>query len=179
MPASSISHDDVICTNYVRRDSALVEASDFPKASILPTRSASQQHSVRFRTNAAVREIENIGDSNENQVSDLWYSHKEFESIKSSSRHSLELLTSGRALEGDDHTMRGLECRTPAGYERRKRNKFDAVCAVLDEQDRQYMLGIQDPEAIAEAYILESEHCVEDALDQGMADEEDASGLMY
>mmetsp|Transcript_176 Transcript_176/g.427 ORF Transcript_176/g.427 Transcript_176/m.427 type:complete len:202 (+) Transcript_176:76-681(+) len=126
--------------------------------------------------------IQNLLLNEQQDVSRIWYSQKEFARIRDLMGHDVELLTTGRVVEGDEYTMRGLESWTRAGYERKRRNKTSALYAVLDEQERQHRLRKQntkkknDPEAsLARMYNLETKECIEDALDQGIIDEEDAS----
>eukprot|EP00540_Astrosyne_radiata_P015241 CAMPEP_0116843118 /NCGR_PEP_ID=MMETSP0418-20121206/11906_1 /TAXON_ID=1158023 /ORGANISM="Astrosyne radiata, Strain 13vi08-1A" /LENGTH=179 /DNA_ID=CAMNT_0004473827 /DNA_START=60 /DNA_END=599 /DNA_ORIENTATION=- len=174
MPAGAITYDEVLYTGLDRHDSALIEKTELAKPiTPQPPTGADGKSKVQFASKVRLVRIEHINEMIHEQVSEIWYSSAEFMEIRTKNDRCLELLTTGKAVEDEDHTMRGLECRTQAGYERRRRNKRNALYAVLDEQERQRKSGTLDPEVIAGVYLLESEHCTEDALEQGIVDEEE------
>jgi hypothetical protein len=69
-----------------------------------------------------------------------------------------------------NHCTRGLEYRTKCGGRRRQQNKMNAMAAVLDEQERQRILGIDDDVTLSNVYIRSSAHCAEEAHALGMQD---------
>mmetsp|Transcript_33349 Transcript_33349/g.76827 ORF Transcript_33349/g.76827 Transcript_33349/m.76827 type:complete len:182 (+) Transcript_33349:33-578(+) len=179
MPAGANLYDNefLATAGLFQSDSALIEKTESFLATKSPTHE--QRHpttpckQVRFHGMVQVSEIVHIKDMGD-EIRDIWYSTREFVAIRESNYEDLSLILSGKVLEGNDYTMRGLETRTQAGYERRKRNKVHGWMAVLEEQARQDRDAICDPESMAQIYQLETEHCREDALEQGMMDEEDA-----
>ena len=116
-----------------------------------------------------------------NEVSACWFSKAEYNSFKRNSLVTLQLNRAGELAANDnnpEHTMRGLECRTRECTDSRRLLRFQAAAAVFNEQARQQDLGIQDPEALSEAYHSLSWHSMYDAHTQGMADEQDAQALL-
>ncbi|KAL3914407.1 MAG: hypothetical protein SGILL_006114 [Bacillariaceae sp.] len=61
--------------------------------------------------------------------------------------------------EGEGEDPRGLEHKVPRGNKARMRNRYQAMDAVLDEQDRQWENERKDPEYIAQIYRQSSAHC--------------------
>ena len=110
----------------------------------------------------------------------VWYRREEYLMMKRQNRHCIKMVLSGRAAEGPDYTLRGLEHSTRIGSQRRKRNRDIGVATVLEEQDYQRELGVRDPDGIAEAYTMETEHCRLEAAEQGEYDRGDVDGeLVY
>eukprot|EP00540_Astrosyne_radiata_P014846 CAMPEP_0116844340 /NCGR_PEP_ID=MMETSP0418-20121206/12613_1 /TAXON_ID=1158023 /ORGANISM="Astrosyne radiata, Strain 13vi08-1A" /LENGTH=202 /DNA_ID=CAMNT_0004475241 /DNA_START=52 /DNA_END=660 /DNA_ORIENTATION=+ len=166
------------------------DASLISKTETLLKKSKKEKRRVRFHIALEeVHEIQRIHEiillddhdnDGEGDISSIWYSQKEFADILDEIDHDLELLTTGQVLEGEQYSMRGIESRTQAGYERKQRNKENALYAVLDEQDRQQhrrrrQTRCSREEALARVYVLETTECMEDALEQGLMDEEDAA----
>jgi len=72
-------------------------------------------------------------------------------------------------------TLRGMEYRTKKGCESRRRNKYTATHAVLNEQELQTVCGSFDDEAIRSVYQSHgSERCAIAANKLGMQDAKDA-----
>ena len=78
-------------------------------------------------------------------------------------------MKTGQFREGE-HSFRGLEHKLREGYHQRRANKFNGLNAVLEEQDRQYAMGMTRPEAIAEKYRRVSLNAMETAFVVGMRD---------
>ena len=86
------------------------------------------------------------------------------------------MTTSTQCLnESVEHCTRGLEYRTPEGSQKRQANKWNAIEAVLDEQQRQREECINDDETISSVYKSVSFQCQKEALERGLADAEAAS----
>jgi hypothetical protein len=79
--------------------------------------------------------------------------------------------------ETEEHCPRGLEYRTPLGSQKRQANKWTAIEAVLDEQQRQQVEGIDDDEYLSHVYKHAVPHCQQEALERGLADAEAVSNL--
>jgi hypothetical protein len=71
----------------------------------------------------------------------------------------------------EQHCFRGLEYRTREGELERRRNKWNALNAVLDEQDRQRSLGICNDKLLRQIYQTESKMCQQQAIQLGKTDE--------
>jgi hypothetical protein len=79
--------------------------------------------------------------------------------------------------ETEEHCPRGLEYRTPLGSQKRQANKWTAIEAVLEEQQRQQVEGISDDEYLSQVYKQAALHCQQEALERGLADADAASNL--
>mmetsp|Transcript_32374 Transcript_32374/g.74367 ORF Transcript_32374/g.74367 Transcript_32374/m.74367 type:complete len:113 (-) Transcript_32374:337-675(-) len=74
--------------------------------------------------------------------------------------------------------MRGLEYQTPEGAAKRRLRKYKANAAVLTEQYRQRQnMGNVDDESIRMAYTQETSDCVQEAVELGKRDEEEALNI--
>lgn len=90
--------------------------------------------------------------------------------IKRSLANELRYMTEGNPW-GPNMTMRGLEFRTKIGGANRKANKLEGIHSILDEQDRQYLEGFNDPEMIRQVNTNHSKRCAAAAQAFGRADE--------
>lgn len=79
--------------------------------------------------------------------------------------------------ETEEHCPRGLEYRTPLGSQKRQANKWTAIEAVLEEQQRQQVEGIDDYEYLSQVYKQAALHCQQEALERGLTDADAASNL--
>jgi hypothetical protein len=93
------------------------------------------------------------GPTEDEQV-EVWYSRDEYDIIKARNNLIIKMMKGGTFKESDEHTFRGLEHKLKDGFKRRRANKFNALNAVLEEQDTQFAKGRPDPDSIAEAYRL-------------------------
>lgn len=83
------------------------------------------------------------------------------------------MTTSTRCLNDSvEHCTRGLEYRTPEGSQKRQANKWNAIEAVLDEQQRQREEDMSNDENISSVYKSVSFQCQQEALERGLADAE-------
>ena len=92
---------------------------------------------------------------------------------------TLRMMATGQVVNkhNEVHCCRGLEYRTREGSHRRQINKMNALCAVLDEQERQFVLGICDEVRLSLVYLRMSTHCAEIALAMGLNDSRDVKGM--
>jgi hypothetical protein len=113
------------------------------------------------------------GPTEEEQVG-VWYSRDEYDIIKARNNLVIKMMKGGTFKESDEHTFRGLEHKLKDGFKRRRANKFNALNAVLEEQDTQFARGRADPDSIAEAYRLVSLSAKETAFLLGSRDAEES-----
>jgi hypothetical protein len=113
------------------------------------------------------------GPTEEEQVG-VWYSRDEYDIIKARNNLIIKMMKGGTFKESDEHTFRGLEHKLKDGFKRRRANKFNALNAVLEEQDAQFARGRADPDSIAEAYRLVSLSAKENAFLLGSRDAEES-----
>ena len=125
-----------------------VSACTSVKPSCLAKKGARRRHSLTFGDNN-VYEIDRADDASHD---DIWYSKEEYEIIKARNRVLVKMKRSGKFEESDEHSFRGLEHKLKDGSEKRKTFKFDALNAVLEEQDRQYNRGLRNSDDIARLY---------------------------
>jgi len=109
----------------------------------------------------------------EEDIEQIWYSHYDYDDIKASFEYTVFMMDAGEAktVENEEHTTRGLEMRTEEGAWARFEHKRDAYNAVLDEQDRQWNEGEDDPEKISQCCLEVSAPATKGALERGLEDE--------
>jgi hypothetical protein len=132
-----------------------------------------RRHSVDFVPHSQVIEIDT---PEEEQKTDIWYTRDEYDIIKARNSLIVKMMKTGNFEESDEHSFRGLEHKLKDGNKQRKNHKFDALNAVLEEQDRQYAREgrIIDLENIAKKYEVAASHAREIALIFGEKDAEEA-----
>jgi hypothetical protein len=163
----------------VRNQPELLQPEDIPHSPVkCEKRSAVRRNPRRklvFNQVVNVRPIKHLDNMSDEEVNAIWFSREDFEDMKDSYAETVRMISKG-AFKGDDdeHCARGLEYRTREGAFKRKTNKWNALQAVLDEQDRQQRLGINDDELLREAYVEENLHCRLAALELGIQDQDDA-----
>ena len=110
-----------------------------------------------------IRPIPPLSDMSKQEIHDMWYNECEFRMIKLGIIHVIKKVIKGtynHDIDSLESEARGLENKTPNGSFARKKNRFDSMFAVLDEQDRQRELGqTVDSEYIAKLYRQSSLHC--------------------
>ena len=116
-----------------------------------------------------VQEIPSRATYTEAEIRAAHYSKEDYKEMKLGATETIQLHLSGKMV-GKDHCMRGLECRTNAGFSFVKNNRRQAAFAVIDEQDRQDEIGISDEDLISEAYQKSSLSCRCYAFAQGLFD---------
>ena len=148
------------------------------KHSIKSAPKAVERRRVHFKETVSVRPITHVDNIPEEEIAAIWFCKKDFEDIKRSFATTLRLISYGE-FKGDDeeHCSRGLEFRTRAGALQRRDNKWNALNAVLDEQDRQKELGINNDKLLSQIYITENRHCRQAAFKLGLCDQDEAQSL--
>jgi hypothetical protein len=99
-------------------------------------------------------EFDDDVDQEKKRINPIWYTRDEYDIIKARNSLIVKMMKTGNFDESRDHSFRGLEHKLRAGFKQRRSNKFAALNAVLEEQDRQVSHGINDQGIIAEAYRL-------------------------
>ena len=122
-----------------------------------------------------VRTIKHVNDISDSEIRKIWYQKEEYRHIKSNLSATVRNITSGKYNgDTDSHCARGLEFRTPYGSQLRRKNKLNALVAVLDEQDRQIDMDCVCDEALSRAYIDFSNARLLEAQRRGELDELEA-----
>jgi hypothetical protein len=116
-----------------------------------------------------------VSDYSDEEIGDIWFCQADFVNMKKAFARTVKLVSQG-VYQGDDEDQcaRGLEYRGRSGALARRENKANGLDAVLDEQDRQYSLGIVDDELIRKAFVNSNIHCRLASLKMGIKDHEEA-----
>jgi len=145
------------------------------------------RRSVGFSENDnKIYTIPHWSDMPEDVASDLWYDDVEYERILEDMEPALLFIeggddkSPGQGLDGGAHVTRGLEFRTRAGAWKRHEVRRDALNAVLDEQERQWLdpVGKECPDEIARIYSRFSARCSTEAVVRAKLDERDAIRIL-
>lgn len=95
----------------------------------------------------------------------LWYTRDDYKLFQKRDDLILSLVNGNRFYETKDHTYRGLERN---GYDRYRKSMSRQ--AVTSEQDRQRILGINDPQKISDIYRSICSHSAHQASVRGTHD---------
>ena len=136
--------------------------------------SKSKGMNISFSGKKHIKKIPHLNTMSEEDIEAIWYSHYDYDDIKASFEYTVFMMDAGEAktVENDEHTTRGLEMRTEEGAWARFEHKRDAYNAVLDEQDRQWNDGEDDPEQIAALCLEVTESAAKGALERGLSDQD-------
>lgn len=141
--------------------------------------SKSKGMNITFSGKKHIKKIPHLNTMSEDDIEQIWYSHYDYDDIKASFEYTVFMMDAGEAktVENDEHTTRGLEMRTEEGAWARFEHKRDAYNAVLDEQDRQWNDGEDDPEQISACCLEVSTSAAKGALERGLGDQEASEKL--
>lgn len=114
-----------------------------------PRRMIARRHSITFSGENTVHEFDNTGEENREEI---WYSKDEYDIIKARNKLIVKMKKTGKFEENEEHSFRGLEHKLKEGFDQRRSNKFNALNAVLEEQDHQYARGLLNADNIAQKY---------------------------
>jgi hypothetical protein len=139
----------MIVDGILNTSSFLVDEPD--ESALKKSFNLQRRHNVDFLPDSQVRVIE--FEANDEMYKDsVWYSRDEYDIIKARNQLIVKMMKTGHFRESEDHTIRGLEHKLKEGFRARRENKFNALNAVLEEQDRQIARGNVDATVIAEKY---------------------------
>jgi hypothetical protein len=99
----------------------------------------------------------------------VWYSDDDYHRIRKSVNKIIHKMDARDPLK-KKYCERGLEHFTDVGYRNRRKNKKEAMDAVLDEQLIQWHEGIDTPTRIATIYTQKSQHCQAVAVSRAKLD---------
>ena len=133
-----------------------------------------RRHSVDFKPADQEVEVQDFEKLGEDARTLCWYSRDEYDIIKARNSLIVKMMKTGHFRESDEHSFRGLEHKLKQGFKQRRANKFNALSAVLEEQDRQMAIGIVEPETIAKKYRRVSLNAAETAFVIGVRDAEES-----
>lgn len=123
-------------------------------------RAGDQHRRIAFASRVLVFEIRCIDDMAENEKKDVWYDAHDYASMKGDRRSTISLITAQQVLNHNTHCTRGLEAKLPGKMRRaRRRTRSEAMFAVLDEQETQWIYNANDSKALSEVYKNYSAPC--------------------
>ena len=164
MPVAS---DDMTTSSFSVKEGKPVDPSQHG-----PPTKMQRRHSVDFVPDGdKVDEFDRVEDED---IGSVWYSREEYDIIKARNSLIVKMIKLGQFEEGEEHSSRGLEHKLRDGFKQRRTNKFNALNAVLEEQDRQYHKGTNEPERIREAYVEVAGNAKETAFIHGLKDSEES-----
>jgi hypothetical protein len=131
------------------------------------------RRSVEFLDQADFQVLEfEMYEDHEREI--VWYSRDEYDIIKARNSLIIKMMKVGDFEESEEHSFRGLEHKLKEGFKKRRAHKFNALNAVLEEQDKQYNRSTTDQEIIAEAYREVSIAAKETAFENACRDAENS-----
>ena len=150
-----------------------------PGASVITNKVRKPFPLLSFRPTVAVRPTIHIKDYSDEEISEVWYTKAEKDTIKSEIRRTLLRMLDGSTEADTDqnHCIRGLETYTPAGQTLKRKRRKEAISLVLEEQESQTEKGTPDPELLADLYYEETHFSRASARIMGLADEETVRNL--
>lgn len=119
---------------------------------------------IRRRVVSFASDVQDVGtvpsrsEFTEKEFGDTWYTKYDLKTMKSDFIVTIKKMAKNLPL-ADDEEARGLEHKTPHGSRSRTDNRYQAMDAILDEQERQWDQGRKDPEYLAKLYRQSSAHC--------------------
>jgi len=147
---------------------------------------------IRFNENVRVRATLHVDEITDEEFFKTWYSKDEMKEMKKDMARDLKrwLRKQHREKKGEtagedepdmtQFTSRGLEHRTKKGTLQRKRNRYLAVQAVLNEQEEQLVCGITtDSDVLIRSAYLKggSKRCTMEAIQFGNGDAKEAEAV--
>ena len=160
-----------------------------------PMTTITRPMTVRFEKTAKVKRVRPLSQYSVEEREDIWYTESEYTYIKRRVVVTVKMMMRNdkkkqqyqqqnggsinsfaddsdfESVENDDHTIRGLECRTRKAAQQRKGFKMYARDLVLDEQENQIDSGMS-PNMIRKAYLEASIVSLRKAQAYGRMDEE-------
>lgn len=122
-----------------------------------------RRHSVDFAPPAEMHKVIEFEPAQQDVKEEIWYSKDDYDIIKARNSLIVKMMKKGDFKESDEHSFRGLEHKLKDGHIRRRANKFNALNAVLEEQDRQYARGTNCLDNSADNIALKYEREAVDA----------------
>jgi hypothetical protein len=115
--------------------------------------------SVSFSESARMRQYIHINNFSLKEIEASWFTKAELSQSRKEVVYTIELMTSGEDIDESKYCTRGLECRTPQGAAIKNQKKIAAWDRVMEEQHKQYRMGINDEDSLAMVYIQCSFSC--------------------
>jgi hypothetical protein len=112
-----------------------------------------QQRSVSFYDAVECIRTLHINDYTDEEVLNTWFTQREYQGMKQEVKLTVDLMNKKATFEEDvSFSSRGLENKADDAIVEVAEHRYDAMDAVLDEQDRQQEAGVCDPHTLSLAY---------------------------
>jgi hypothetical protein len=120
----------------------------------LPIEKAQKQRtmSVSFSQSVLVCEIRCIHNMTDKEIQAVWYGANDYAAMKADCQSTSAMIMAKEALDLNTHCARGLERILHGSMQRRRKNRSEALFAVLDEQEAQWTNRENDVAFLAEIY---------------------------
>mmetsp|Transcript_11689 Transcript_11689/g.17154 ORF Transcript_11689/g.17154 Transcript_11689/m.17154 type:complete len:167 (-) Transcript_11689:67-567(-) len=143
---------------------------DSQSSEIIVIRSTKPKKRITFCENVTVSDTIHVDNISDKEKELAWYSQKEMLMIRMQANYDMKRLEAGKT-DKRKICIRGLESRTTSErMETRRKNIYDSITAVLDEQDQQYENDSYDEERIRKLYQVISKTCELEAQNVGASD---------
>eukprot|EP00542_Grammatophora_oceanica_P013807 CAMPEP_0194027016 /NCGR_PEP_ID=MMETSP0009_2-20130614/1253_1 /TAXON_ID=210454 /ORGANISM="Grammatophora oceanica, Strain CCMP 410" /LENGTH=255 /DNA_ID=CAMNT_0038665943 /DNA_START=44 /DNA_END=809 /DNA_ORIENTATION=- len=130
---------------------------------------------LRFNSEVYVMETIHVNDLTDEELDEYWFKREDYRMMKQSYAMTVKLVMHGRQLP-PGQTFRGLEYRIPDGARARQMNKLNGITAVLEEQERQRIVGKPDDMLVMRAYKKVGDKCLVAAQKLGLQDQTEIHG---
>jgi hypothetical protein len=127
--------------------------------------------SVSFLQSVLVCEIRCMTDR---EIQAVWYGADDYAAMKADCKSTSATIMAQEDLDLNTHCARGLERNLHGSMQRRRKNRSDALFAVLDEQEAQWTNRENDVAFLAEIYGDCSAPCRASAHRNAQLDQRDA-----
>jgi len=108
--------------------------------------------SVRFLNVVRVKHIPGLQNFTESDINATYYGEAEYKTFRQDIRETVSRMSKGMKIDEAGFCSRGMESRTPAGLQAKRKNKMAAYDAIADELEKQIKGGYRNDAAVALAY---------------------------
>jgi hypothetical protein len=145
---------------------------------------AGNPREVAFSSTVKVQLIPHFADYSKEEAASLWLTANDWDEIIKDCKETMRwmmmtmiTMTQTANIQRDDeaHCSRGLEIKSKNGSNQRHVKRDRARKALLKAQEFQQREGICDPLYLAELYASRTAACQDEAFQQGLADQHDAT----
>jgi hypothetical protein len=132
---------------------------------------ADSRRKVTFARTAKVKKVRSRQHYTADERDGMWHTVDEYVAIKKRALATLKLMVHNPGFEeNDEHTDRGLECRTKEASQKRKEFKAYARELVLEEQENHKEAGVKSPGRLRNVYLELSTTAILRAREYGKTD---------
>jgi hypothetical protein len=119
----------------------------------------STKKSVSFHEKVRARVSLHINDYSAEEIQATWLNAADMQRIRREMRYTVQMMKFGSSFDENEYSIRGLEHGTSEGSQSRRKNRSEAVKAVLNEQYRQVAGDSIDEQDLAKVYKVCASPC--------------------